>query len=658
MSGPGEGWVARLNSIADPDSPAGQLAQALRELATKARGVDSLRAFATRIHYSSAAVSAALCGDPRQVPSLEVIQAIGHACDADESTLARLQALRTEAINSRSANPSQPDPVPSDPAPPASTPDPMPDLAAGGQTGPTPADRPPSVSPWRRLWVRLRTGWSWRKGVLVAVPVVLLVLVGAGLVWWLAWPHECGAFSGMRLNNTTDSECIGVTDGSYLFNDPSKATRNNDRDTIERINTLEGKIAKENADVAARTDRYVTVVLLMPLTVSTLTLSDPEDHPAAIPLTDILDSLEGSYTALQRANHSRDFGDPSAVGLQLWLANQGSRQDADPSFITSILGISQPDHPVVAVVGLGSSLLTNKDAAGQMAQRRIPMVGALASADSLTDLPLLWSVSPSNIQYVQHLKAFLDDQHALQHALRYGIVVSDDNTDDLYAQSLAKDYHHYLASYIPASFSQGQQFRGGTLESPAAPDVFVPVVTSLCTAVDNTDTPLDMVFYSGRVADFGPFAQALASRTCANRPLTVLVGATGFAAAADYQTTLEKGNVTVVYATSSDSASWNHPGPGAPPGYAAFLSAYRQLGFPDADLTDGYAICHHDALVTAAQAVRLAAQGRPTPTPQDVATQLGNLNLANAVPAASGTLSFSSSGGRASGQPIPIKRIP
>jgi hypothetical protein len=124
--------------------------------------------------------------------------------------------------------------------------------------------------------------------------------------------------------------------------------------------------------------------------------------------------------------------------------------------------------------------------------------------------------------------------------------------------------------------------------------------------------------------------------------------------------TLLSNNVKLINASSSDSLSWGKNEPGTPPGYAAFLEAYRERGFVDeTDLLDGYAIAHHDALATAAQAIRIAALGRQTQAPNqaDVAGQIPRLNLAWRVPATSGMLSFTSKDGRATDRPIPIKQF-
>lgn len=481
--------------------------------------------------------------------------------------------------------------------------------------------------------------------LLVSSLVVLAGLV-AGVVGWRLWPDECGAASGIRLNDEKNHECIGVTEGAYLFNDPATGPWNDeDRRVIAKINDVQRRIETANKE-AAETGRYVKVVLLMPLTVSHAT-------PSAISLNQILYSLQGSYTALVRANEEIDFPGSRLPRLQLLLANQGSQQEAGNEFMDGILEMSESEHPVVAVVGLGSSVPNTKIAAGYLAGKEVPMVSAVTSADDLTSLPLMWSVSPSNLDYARALREHLDDQDLL----KTGLIVYDRNRD-LYTRSLAEAYRTELKNYIRYP---DQPFQGSTIETPAAPNVFGSVVRNLCNAAMESEAPLDMVFFAGRIADFGAFAEALSgpARTCTTRPLTVLVGATGFAAAENYREELKKVNVTVVYATSSDSASWMSGKPGTPPGFAKFLQVFLDNGFDEADLADGYAIAHHDALLTAAQAIQIATQERQgrVPSRQDVINEFGHLSLAQVVPAASGELTLPPEGGRATGRLIPIQEI-
>jgi hypothetical protein len=646
MTDPGEplGREFKLNPIKEPDSPAGQLAQALREL-TGTTEAKSLSDFAGLINYSRQRTSELLSGKPHLVAPEEVINAICHVCNADEPTRARLREMRARAINSKAPGRPPADP-PTPPVDPSSADAPAPAPA------PQPADTPtPDLTPPAPPALPGPARWKW----LLVVASVVVLLVVAGVVVWQWWPDGCGVFSGIRLNDEEDRECIGITDGGYLFNDPVSARNEDDRRTIEEINDIQKKINTENTAVAG-TSRYVKIVLLAPLTV-------PQARPTATSLKQILHTLQGSYTGLMRANDSIDFGDPSTEKLQLLLANEGSQQEAGTDFLDGIVKMSQPDHPVVTVIGLGVSVPNTKTTAEYLAQRKIPMVNAVASADDLTNLPLLWSVEPSNRDFVRALGSFLDRQTIL----KSGLIVYDQNPD-LFTRSLANDYRDQLGkpdqlgkTYV--TFPD-QPFRGGTVESQHAPDVFGPVVTNLCNAANNPHNPLDMVFYAGRGVDFTSFVEALsgAARTCRNQPLTVLTASTGFTISPADLSSLKSANVTIVFATTSDPVTWGkNLQTGAPPGYATFLATYHAGGFlDDTDLVDGYAIAHYDALVTAARAIRLAAQetSAAPPTPQDVASiGFGHLSLSYAVPAAAGTLTFPPDGGRVIDPPIPIEQM-
>jgi hypothetical protein len=475
------------------------------------------------------------------------------------------------------------------------------------------------------------------------VPIVAVVLAAAVLI--VIARDDCGGGADIWRTAKPHQECIGISDGSDFFNDQD-GRDSVDQETIKLINSVQRKIAAENAAVA-ESERFVKVVLLMPLTVS-------KERPSAIPLTQIQHSLEGAYTAQRRINRSTLFGDPGTVKIQLLLANQGSRQEIGDHFVNRVLGVSEHDHPLDGVIGLGSSVANTDTLVNRLGSEKIgiPMVGAITSSDSLTGRPNFWSVSPSNIHYAQALQNLLD--HQGHNSLRSGLIVYDINNDP-YTRTLAEAFRTHLKRYV--RFPE-LTYRGGTIEQPATPKVFAPVVTNLCTAANDPRSPLDMVFYSGRVADFEAFAEALKNRICKNRPLAVMVGATGFADAQRYERTLQDGNVTVVYASSSDPELWGRGGNGTPPDFPAFIDAFKQGDFNPADLFDGMAIAHHDALATIAMAIRLAAQGVDIPGPRDVASQFNQLVLANQVRAASGRLSFpNATRGRAVCRAVPLRQI-
>lgn len=461
-------------------------------------------------------------------------------------------------------------------------------------------------------------------------------VVGAALVviaLYVVLPRGCG---GMLSGGSTAStgECVGLVADSTAL-DPQL------RNTAE-------KILKENTDVSRAAGPYVKIALLSPLTTA-------RSGASAMSLDQIKFSLEGSFAALYRVNHSVDFGDPNAVRIQLLLANQGSRQEYSDAVVKQILDQSETDHPVVAVVGLGSSFPGTATTAKAFADRGIPMVSAVASATNLEmeTYKTLHSVSPSNRDYALALKRLLDDPSSSP-GLHNGIIVQDLN-DDPYTKTLKEAFVTILQGYVkfPAI-----PFKGGAAGSSIVSDVFAPVVTNLCNAVNDAKTPLDTVFFAGRVADFRMFAEALEGRTCQKTPLAVLVGATGFHAAQQYSKVLERGNVTVIYSSSADGPAWVKGANDAPEGFGRFLSAYRERGFADVSLTDGYAIMYHDALATAAQATRLAALGSTIPQPAEVNVQFGNLTRAYAVRAASGTFSFADRpDGRAMGKVVVYRQI-
>lgn len=118
-----------------------------------------------------------------------------------------------------------------------------------------------------------------RIGVVTAIAVLAAstIWVTAGVFRTCGWPG-----SGLY---RVGGECVGVTDGSYVF-DPAFAE-------------VQKKIADENAWVRAQPS-YVTVALLNPLTATATSVLTTEE---------ILNQLEGAYTAQHRVNRTTAIGD-------------------------------------------------------------------------------------------------------------------------------------------------------------------------------------------------------------------------------------------------------------------------------------------------------------------------------------------------------------
>lgn len=434
-------------------------------------------------------------------------------------------------------------------------------------------------------------------------------------------------------------ECLGpITDSATL--DPA-------------IRPVADKIMAVNREVEKSSSRYVRIVLLVPLSVAR------PPAASAMSLDQIRFSLQGAYAALQRANSSSAFGDKNAPAVQLLLVNQGSRQPFHVELVDQIAALRTAENPLVAVVGLGSSFQGSKDVAAKLSARDvgIPMVGAVTSATDFNAVsyPTFHSVSPSNMDYALALKDLLDKQRDVL-PLRSGMIVADQN-DDPYPRTLTAAFTEVLKDHIKTG---SPPFNGGTVDSPATPNVFTPVVLNLCNAVVDPRLQTDTVFFAGRVADFPSFAEALKVRSCRKHPLTIMVGATGFQLTPQQVGLLDEANVSVIWASSADAPAWVANRPGTPDGFADFLKAHRDAGFRDDSLNDGYAMMHHDAVASAVRAVRVAALGNSVPGVADVQTQFGNLALAHQVHGASGTLSFglrANGDGRATGKVVAYRQL-
>lgn len=174
-----------------------------------------------------------------------------------------------------------------------------------------------------------RPGRCRRKRALIALATVI-VIAAAGLVCFAnKWFHTCGSFgSGIY---RVDGECVGVTDGSYLFQ--------------PEFTDVENKIAVENSRVSAGSSSYVTVALLDLLT-PTVT--------SATSAAGIRNELEGAYTAQHQINKLVP-PNSSNPQIKLALANQGNTDSQWQPVADQLVEMTKANHPLVAVIGLGSS---------------------------------------------------------------------------------------------------------------------------------------------------------------------------------------------------------------------------------------------------------------------------------------------------------------
>ncbi|MGH3378109.1 MAG: ATP-binding protein, partial [Actinoallomurus sp.] len=117
---------------------------------------------------------------------------------------------------------------------------------------------------------------------------------------------------------------------------------------------------------------------------------------------------------------------------------------------------------------------------------------------------------------------------------------------------------------------------------------------------------------------------------------------------------------SIIFVPLADPDELSRPANPAHAGYQAFLAdcAKYYAGFRASDRRDAWGLMTHDALLTAAQAARLAAgpQGRTVPSAKDVAGLLYNLHSANKVEGASGPIEIDADGNPAA-HAIPVVRL-
>lgn len=486
-----------------------------------------------------------------------------------------------------------------------------------------------------------------KRALLLGVAgVVVIALVATTVALWDRF--TCGGpGSGVR---EVDGQCVGVTEGSHVFH--------------EDFTDIQELIAEENARVDDLSDDdtpVVRVAFLGTLTFDSVSPMDPERMRR---------SLEGAYTAVMRANHTRSFADMTPQ-IQLVLANTGSQQNQWEPVVDDLVDMSEDDdRPLVAVTGMGVSIDSTRDVADRLNEHEIPMVSSALTADGLahgpgglddegTDeepaLPGVIRVAPSNTEYVKALDAYLE---GLPDPVR-ALVVHDRTEPDLFVSTLNEAYQEQLGDHIDAPT---QQYDGTTVGDAPASGLFHDVTQNVC------NSEVDTIFFAGRAPDLDEFLAALAQNNCWADELRILFSVTGLSVLNDEETMalVEENDISLLYASAIDTR-WETAEAEAdavPDGYQDFRDAYLEY-IPEGEpsgLSNGYALVNHDAVAVAAHAVRMTnvmGEQAATPTPAEVRARLMLLNTAHDVRAGGGQLSYSPEGdGEATGRTVPIVELP
>ena len=164
---------------------------------------------------------------------------------------------------------------------------------------------------------------------------VLIVLCGVGYGAWSLADHlqvDAGSCENQGVTDVvraSDGECVGVTDGTYLFNPGDAALVN-----------VEDKIKAEDARVRGSGKSYITTAYLMPAAGGT------EEEQT------FDQQLEGAYTAQYYANSGGDVQGTALI--QLLIASSGVDADEYPIADADLKHDIASQH-LVAVAGVAIS---------------------------------------------------------------------------------------------------------------------------------------------------------------------------------------------------------------------------------------------------------------------------------------------------------------
>ncbi|MFG1913723.1 ABC transporter substrate-binding protein [Micromonospora sp. NPDC048898] len=463
----------------------------------------------------------------------------------------------------------------------------------------------------------------------VAVVVTVIAVLTAGALVTRFVINRCGDLrSGLT---KMDGECIGVLTDASAY-------------TFKGLESIQVTIDQENdrvhkawlADPDGNT-QYVRVALLSPLTTATNSFMS---------IDQIRHSVQGAYLAQHRANHSAAFKDASSPPIQLVLASPGSRQTHWEPVVRQLERMAGDDHPLVAIVGMGTSVAATRDAALHLARSSsgLPMVSAVASTDDFRDIEGFVRTTPSNTDYVAALAGYLGGHPNLNN----GMLVSDASAPDLYVQDLRDAYNAQLKSYLKAD----EKKFFGLADNKNKTQLFANISQSVCISRSN------LILYAGRALDLDDFIKSLKERACKDLGISIMVGATSLIFLENLGSDLLTNNKIKIVNAAAVHPKWftskvddqgfrpdaTASGGQTYDGLKKFLEDFDEEGLGGRqELADGYLVTHHDAMATAVMAIRVVngqLEKGKLPQARDVRGQLLNLNTGSEVPGAGGNLRF------------------
>jgi hypothetical protein len=439
-----------------------------------------------------------------------------------------------------------------------------------------------------------------------------------------------------------NGECVGITDGSYVFHDS--------------LRQAEEAIRKENREVVKHGTNYVSVVLLLPISA---------DKGSILSMPNAVEQLKGAFTAQYYANRNNVEG--LTPYIQLLIGSDGYQANAWQAAVSTIE--NDNGRHIAAVTGFGLSLAGTESAIRELTAHHIPTFGATLTSDSYSNIKGFVRVSPSNVDNMAAALSYVESDY------KRAVLVEDGNAGDSYDVTLVSGFKkfayipgHQIVGVEPYDTSErdqdGQSAEERRRHQTEVATRISQMTTNICAAQPA------VVLFAGRGQDLGVLVHAF-SNTCLDKQIRIVSGddVTNLPDSTQLRTDLS-GHVIVDYAGVAHPGEWSakvghdqaHAAAAAQgaQGFHTFNTVFHKL-FPGSYLGDGNAIMAYDATITATSAIRLTEQQQPQP--DAVLNELGALQGAHKVIGASGPIQFtanyqtSGTGSNPVSKPIPIIRL-
>ncbi|MGS2586735.1 branched-chain amino acid ABC transporter substrate-binding protein [Streptomyces hebeiensis] len=459
------------------------------------------------------------------------------------------------------------------------------------------------------------------RRVVIAVAVVAVLAVGIPLAVDRIGDVRARCADGV-VKRGDGGECVGVTDGSWVFAD--------------HLELVEERIRKENdqvvADAEKKKEPYVSVAYM-----TSFTLTDDDSNSE----DSVRHELEGAYLAQYRHNRGDLSSSPK---IRLLVANTGSSSAEWEHTVDELIDRTTTDDKLVAVTGLGPSTDRNLAALRKLSEHGIATVASTMSDTTIQNIPGFVRVGPDNVA-----EAYAAANYLKKAGFRRAVVVQDMAGRNLYAKSLAK-------AFVEA-FPDGRRELAAesmTFDSSGAPGVWKTELRNI--PVNICDKKPEVIFFAGRGRHLTHFLDALANRSCTDRTFTVVAGDDTSNLNREQIELASQRAVRVLYTGLAHRDMWSD----APDKVSELSASHFQKGgrmdrwFPGDDRYDGQDIMAHDAVLTAAHGIELAAGG-PDVTGRAVGRMFHQMD-GQPVAGASGFLSFRNNGNPRD-KAVPILRL-